>query len=126
MQITPTKYKLLSLASGKQFDDTGWLLEAPGETALGLIRAIYHKNQIDVKPLDYGKILFFMKGQYASKSKELLTLCKRPLRESFLLYSSPTPPRKSLFNVPNIRDLCMYSLNLKCTFVCKVIYMLKR
>jgi len=46
MQIIPTKYKLLSLASGKQFDDTGWLLEAPGETTPGLIRTIYEKKQM--------------------------------------------------------------------------------
>jgi len=58
MTISPTKYKLLSLASGNQFDDTGWLLEAPNEKATGLIRTVYAKKQIDVKPMDYGLYRF--------------------------------------------------------------------
>ncbi|MCF8369030.1 MAG: cysteate synthase [Bacteroidales bacterium] len=51
-----TKYKLQSLASGKIFNDSGWMLDAPGETAPGLIRAVYEKKQIDL--LDNGNGIY--------------------------------------------------------------------
>jgi cysteate synthase len=45
-QFSPTRYNLKSLASGKIFEDTGWLLEAPGEATPSLIRAEYEKKQL--------------------------------------------------------------------------------
>ncbi|MEI6576693.1 MAG: cysteate synthase [Bacteroidota bacterium] len=44
-----TTYQLKSLFSGKEFDDTGWLLEATGEERPSLIRAIYPQKQLHVK-----------------------------------------------------------------------------
>jgi len=58
VQITPTRYRLQSVASGKVFDDTGWLLDAPGESEPGLIRAIYEKKQLELKGPDYGIYTF--------------------------------------------------------------------
>ena len=52
--LAPTNYKLKSLLSGKVFEDTGWLLEAPGEDKPGLIRAIYEKIRLEVKDDSYG------------------------------------------------------------------------
>jgi cysteate synthase len=54
----PTNYKLQSVKTGKEFNDTGWMLEAPGETAPTLIRAIYEKRQIDVKDDSWGLYKF--------------------------------------------------------------------
>ncbi len=54
LQLSKTEYKLQSLSSGKIFEDQGWLLEAPGETKPGLIRAIYNKKQIEIKDDCYG------------------------------------------------------------------------
>ncbi len=42
------------MVSGAVFDDTGWMLEAPGEEKPGLIRAIYAKKQLNVKSDQYG------------------------------------------------------------------------
>ncbi|OFY45057.1 MAG: cysteate synthase [Bacteroidetes bacterium GWF2_40_14] len=42
-----TKYKLQNFASGRMFDDTGWLLCDPQDNKPSLIRAIYDKKQID-------------------------------------------------------------------------------
>ena len=42
----PTTYQLQSVQSHKIFDDSGWLLEAPGETQPSLIRAVYQKQQL--------------------------------------------------------------------------------
>ena len=43
----PTKYVLENLATGRRFEDTGWLLSDPQGTEPSLIRAIYEKKQID-------------------------------------------------------------------------------
>jgi len=56
--MAQTKYMLQSIASGKTFDDTGWLLEAPGEEKPGLIRAIYDNQQLDVKGSEFGLYKF--------------------------------------------------------------------
>jgi len=37
----PTQYQLLSQASGKIYEDTGWTLDAPGETVPALLRSVY-------------------------------------------------------------------------------------
>lgn len=54
MQILNTKYKLKSIASGKTFDDSGWMLEATAEEKPTLIQAIYDKKQIEVKDDSFG------------------------------------------------------------------------
>jgi cysteate synthase len=56
--IPKTKYQLQSIATGKLFNDTGWILDAPGETEPGLIRAIYEKKQIQLKGPEYGIYTF--------------------------------------------------------------------
>ncbi|MCF8229820.1 MAG: cysteate synthase, partial [Bacteroidales bacterium] len=56
--LSKTNYRLQSLATGRIFDDEGWLLSAPGEDKPGLIRAKYEKRQIDVKGDDYGVFRF--------------------------------------------------------------------
>ena len=49
-----SKYSLQSIASGKIFQDEGWILDAPEEKEPGLIRTIYEKKFIDVKDDAYG------------------------------------------------------------------------
>ncbi len=58
LQLSPTLYRLQSIASGKIFDDTGWLLDAPGENQPGLIRTIYEKKQLELKGPEYGIYTF--------------------------------------------------------------------
>ncbi len=56
--FTPTSYKLQSIATGKIFDDSGWLLEPPGEEKASLIRAIYKAKQLHLKGENYGLYTF--------------------------------------------------------------------
>lgn len=49
-----TGYRLQSLITGNIFDDSGWLMEAPGEKIQGLIRAVYDQKQLRVKDSNYG------------------------------------------------------------------------
>ena len=52
--MAKTDYILQSIVSGKTFEDTGWLLEAPGEDKPGLVRAIYKNKQLAVKDDSFG------------------------------------------------------------------------
>ena len=57
-EFSPTKYILKSYKTGKEFDDTGWLLDAPGESEPSLIRAIYEKKQLELKDDSWGLYKF--------------------------------------------------------------------
>lgn len=49
-----TDYKLINIASSREFDDTGWLLDDPQGGAPSLIRAIYEKKQLEDRGADHG------------------------------------------------------------------------
>lgn len=50
----PTKYTLKCVATSRQFDDAGWMLDDAECKSPSLIRAEYEKKQIEVKPDEYG------------------------------------------------------------------------
>lgn len=52
--FSSTKYKLQSLATGNIFEDSGWMLDAPGEDMPALIRAIYDTKQIHLRDKSFG------------------------------------------------------------------------
>ncbi len=53
-----TKYMLQSLVSGTIFEDSGWILDPPGETTPGFVRAIYENRQLQLKGNEYGFYTF--------------------------------------------------------------------
>ncbi|MBR2352561.1 MAG: cysteate synthase [Alistipes sp.] len=46
--FTPTEYKLLCVATGEEFEDAGWTLDAPSCAKPSLVRALYAKKQLTV------------------------------------------------------------------------------
>lgn len=44
-----TEYLLQSIATGTIYDDTGWLLDAPGEQGNSLLRSIYKDSKLNLK-----------------------------------------------------------------------------
>ena len=54
MEFSPTKYTIQSVLSGKTFEDTGWMLESPGEEGKTLIRALYEQKQLNLKDDSWG------------------------------------------------------------------------
>jgi cysteate synthase len=54
----PTQYHLKSLVSGRTFDDTGWLLDAPGEEKPSLLQSVYEKKQLELKDASFGLYRF--------------------------------------------------------------------
>jgi cysteate synthase len=54
----PTKYTLTCVATGREFEDSGWLLDDREHRAPSLVRAKYERRQIEVKPEGYGLYKF--------------------------------------------------------------------
>ena len=52
--FTPTRYLLETVATGRRFEDTGWMLADPQCKEPSLIRAIYDKKQITFGPEERG------------------------------------------------------------------------
>lgn len=50
----PTKYTLQCIATGREFDDTGWMLDDPECKTASLVRANYATKQLTLKENDYG------------------------------------------------------------------------
>jgi cysteate synthase len=101
-KITPTKYRLLSVASNKIFDDSGWILDAPGEKNSGLIRAIYQKKQLEPKSNDYGLYKFSdwlpvqkaLSGSYAPTTYKSEGLAKKlGLQNLYITFSGYWPEK---------------------------------
>ncbi len=49
MNFEKTRYFLQSVKTGQAFQDSGWLLDAPGETDPSLIRTVYENRQLSVR-----------------------------------------------------------------------------
>ncbi len=49
-----TSYTLMCVATNREFEDTGWVLEDKEATEPSLVRAIYQNKQLNLKPDDYG------------------------------------------------------------------------
>lgn len=54
----PTKYKMTCVATGREFDDTGWTLDDAEYKAPSLVRANYAAKKLEVKPESYGLYKF--------------------------------------------------------------------
>ena len=54
----PASYHLHSLVTGKDYEDSGWILEAPGEDKPSLLQTVYSHEQIQVKEDGYGLYKF--------------------------------------------------------------------
>ena len=53
-----TKYTLKCVATGREFEDTGWILDDPEYKSPSLVRANYAKKQLELKPETYGLYKF--------------------------------------------------------------------
>lgn len=53
-EFKPTQYTLQCVATGREFEDTGWVLDDKECKSPSLVRAIYAKKQIEVRDNSYG------------------------------------------------------------------------
>ena len=56
--FNPTRYTLKCVATEREFEDTGWVLDDPECKTPSLVRANYEKKQLELKSDDYGLYKF--------------------------------------------------------------------
>ena len=117
--VPKTKYQLQSIASGKTFEDTGWLLDAPDETQAGLIRAIYEKQQLQTKGTEYGIYTFAdwlpihrtLEGSYAPITYKSEGLAKElGLSNLWITFSGYWPEKGILMKTCSFKETEAYSV----------------
>jgi cysteate synthase len=114
-----TTYKLQSTVTGQIFDDTGWMLEAPGVTTPGLIRAIYEKKQLNVKNERYGLYKYsdwlpvqrFLKGSSAPVTYKSHGLARElGLENLYITFSGYWPERGVMMRTCSFKETEAYSV----------------
>jgi cysteate synthase len=117
--FTKTNYKLQSVKTGKIFDDTGWTLDAPEEKEPTLIRAIYEKQQLDVKDDSWGLYKFAdwlpigrtLKGSSAPVTYKSEGLAKElGLKNLWITFSGYWPEKGANMSTCSFKETEAYSV----------------
>jgi len=119
MDFKPTNYILESVLSGKQFKDSGWVLESPGEEGKTLIRAIYDQKQLNsenesmglYKFADWLPIQRILKGSSAPvtyKSNGLANVLG--LSNLWITYSGYWPEKGALMKTCSFKETEAYTV----------------
>lgn len=118
-QVIKTKYILQSIASGKTFNDSGWLLQAPDEDTPGLIRAIYENKQINLlddkfeiyKFADWLPIQRVLEGSSAPVTYKSNGLAKElGLSNLYITFSGYWPEKGAMMKTCSFKETEAYSV----------------
>ncbi len=119
MSFKPTNYILESVLSGKQFKDSGWMLESPGEEGKTLIRAIYEKKQLNseneslglYKFADWLPIQRILKGSSAPVTYKSSRLAKAlGLSNLWITFSGYWPEKGALMKTCSFKETEAYAV----------------
>ena len=117
--FTKTNYQLQSVKTGKIFEDTGWTLDAPGETEPTLIRAIYEKKQLEVKDNSFGIYQFadwlpvgrMLQGSSAPVTYKSEKLARElGLKNLWITFSGWWPEKGARFKTCSFKETEAYSV----------------
>jgi cysteate synthase len=117
--IEKTAYRLRSMATGTMFDDSGWLLDAPGEQTPALIRANYKNRQLKLRDEALGIYKFsdwlpvnrFLKGSSSPvtfKSNGLARMLG--LENLYITFSGYCPEQGNLMPTCSFKELEAYTV----------------
>ncbi|MCD4732261.1 MAG: cysteate synthase [Bacteroidales bacterium] len=118
-QLNKTEYILQSVYSGNTFEDTGWVLDAPGEEKPGLIRALYKNQQLNVKDNGYGiykfadwlPILRMLEGSSAPVTYKSKGLSKElGLKNLYITFSGYWPEKGAMMDTCSFKETEAYSV----------------
>jgi len=107
------------MVSGDVFDDTGWMLEAPGEGKPGLIRAIYGKKQLHVKSDQYGIYKFadwlpvnrMLEGSFPPITYKSIGLAKElGLKNLYITFSGYWPEKGAMMKTCSFKETEAYAV----------------
>ncbi|MDX2445072.1 MAG: cysteate synthase [Bacteroidales bacterium] len=119
MKFSPTKYKLQSVRSGKIFNDTGWMLEAPDEEGTTLIRALYENKKLNLRAKDYGLYTFadwlpiqrMLEGSSAPVTYKSTGLAKElGMQNLWITFSGYWPEKDVLMKTCSFKETEAYSV----------------
>lgn len=115
----PTKYQLRSVVTGKVYDDSGWMLEAPGEDLPGLVRTQYQEKQLRISPEDMGLYRFadwlpvrrMLDGSSAPVTFKSEKLAKHlSLSNLYITFSGWWPEKKAQMPTCSFKETEAYSV----------------
>ncbi len=118
-QFAKTKYKLKSLATGKIFDDTGWLLDDPDVDKKSFLRAVYNNKQLNLKDNGYGLYKFsdwlpvqrVLKGSASPVTYKSEGLAKTlGLKNLYITYSGYWPEKHAMMRTCSFKETEAYSV----------------
>jgi cysteate synthase len=118
-QFAKTNYQLQSVKTGDIFTDTGWTLDAPGETEPSLIRAIYEKKQITSGPESMGIYRFsdwlpvgrMLNGSSAPVTFKSYGLAKKlGIENLWITFSGWWPEKGANFKTCSFKETEAYSV----------------
>lgn len=118
-RITPTNYQLLTIKTGRIFEDQGWTINDPTLSEPSLIRAIYKEKKI--LPLDESLGIYkfhnwlpinrFLKGSSAPVTFRSEKLGKQlGLNNLFLTFSGYWPEKGALMKTCSFKETEAYSV----------------
>lgn len=122
--FAPTAYHLQSIATGKDFADTGWILDPPGEEKASLIRAIYTNKQLTLKGKDFGLYTFadwlpvnrMLKGSSAPVTYKSTGLAKTlGLSNLYITFSGYWPEKGATMPSCSFKETEAYSVGGRMT-----------
>lgn len=115
----PAKYKLRSVASGKVYDDTGWMLDAPNEEKPSLIRAEYESHILSLYDDEYGFYKFaswlpvhrLLKGSSAPVTYKSCALAEAlGLQNLYITFSGYWPEKGAMMKTCSFKETEAYSV----------------
>lgn len=114
-----TNYKLISLYSGRIYEDSGWLLDPPGEEKAAFLRAVYQNKKLCLKDDSYGFYKFadwlpvnrFLEGSSAPVTFKSTGLSKYlGLDELYITFSGYWPEKGGFMKTCSFKETEAYSV----------------
>ena len=118
-QVLAIPYSLRSLYSGRDYADSGWMLDAPGEVKPSLIRAIYESSQLNVRDDSWGLYKFAdwlpvrktLEGSSAPVTYRSVGLAKElGLENLYITFSGYWPERGAMMETCSFKETEAYSV----------------
>jgi len=115
----PSEYHLHSLVTGKDYEDSGWMLDAAGEEKPSLLQSVYSGRQINVKGNEYGLYRFadwlpvkrMLKGSSSPvtyKSEKFAS--HLGLSNLYITFSGWWPEKGAIMNTCSFKETEAYSV----------------
>ena len=114
-----TAYRLRSFLTGAFMEDTGWMLDPPGETAPSLLRTIYRKQQLEPGNPSLGLFRFadwlpvrrFLEGSSAPVTWKSIGLAKAlGLENLWITFSGYFPEKGAFMRTCSFKETEAYSV----------------